>query len=69
MTDLGTSFDRPLTEHEVAELLGVSPNTLKHWRWIGKGPRYVKLVRKIGYRRQDLDEWINASVKEPGPPS
>lgn len=66
MTDLDTTFERPLGEHEVAELLGVSRNTLKHWRWIGKGPRYVKLVSKVAYRRQDLDEWINANVTEPG---
>ena len=68
MTDLTTEFERPLTEGEVAGLLGVSPNTLKHWRWAGKGPRYVKLVSKVAYRRQDLDEWISANVTEPGPP-
>jgi hypothetical protein len=47
-------------------LLGVSPNTLKHWRWVGKGPRYVKLVSKVAYRQKDLDDWINANVTEPG---
>jgi predicted DNA-binding transcriptional regulator AlpA len=69
MTDLDTTFERPLSEHEVAELLGVSRNTLKHWRWIGKGPRYVKLVSKIAYRPRDLDEWIDGNVIEPGVPS
>lgn len=66
MTELVTGYVRPLAEREVAELLGVSPNTLKHWRWIGKGPRYVKLVSKVAYRQQDLDDWINANVNEPG---
>ena len=65
MTEIA-EFERPLPEKEVADLLGVSPNTLKHWRWVGKGPRYVKLVSKIAYRRCDLDEWINASVTDPG---
>jgi uncharacterized protein YjcR len=32
MTELDTTFERPLGEKEVAALLGVSPNTLKHWR-------------------------------------
>lgn len=67
MTDLVAGFERPLGEKEVADLLGVSPNTLKHWRWVGKGPRYVKLVSKVAYRQQDLDDWINANVTEPGP--
>jgi predicted DNA-binding transcriptional regulator AlpA len=60
-------FERPLSEHEVGELLGVSVNTLKHWRWIGRGPRYVQLGRKIGYRPGDLREWIDQSVTDPGP--
>lgn len=68
MTSVAGEFERPLGEKEVAELLGVSPNTLKHWRWVGRGPRYLKLVSKVAYRRQDLDEWINANVTEPGCP-
>ena len=66
MTDLATGHARPLTEREVAEVLGVSPNTLKHWRWVGKGPRYVKLVSKVAYRQQDLDDWIDTNVTDPG---
>jgi len=66
MADLETAFERPLAEREVAELLGVSPNTLKHWRGSARGPKYVKLVRKVAYRRNDLNEWINANVTEPG---
>ena len=69
MTEQDVALERPLGEKEVALLLGVSPNTLKHWRWVGKGPRYVKLVSRVAYRRQDLNEWINAQVTEPGPPS
>ena len=66
MTDSLTEFERPLSEQEVAELLGVSRNTLKHWRWVGKGPRYVKMIGKIGYRPCDLREWIDSNVSEPG---
>ena len=65
MTDVKMTFERPLGEKEVAALLGVSPNTLKHGGWVGKGPRYVNLASKVAYRPQDLDEWINANVTEP----
>ncbi len=61
-------FERPLTEREVSELLGISTNTLKHWRWVGRGPRYVQLGRKIGYRPGDLRAWIDASVTDPVTP-
>lgn len=66
MSDLVREFERPLGEREVAEILGVSPNTLKHWRWVGKGPRYVKLVHRVAYRRDDLSAWIAANVTDPG---
>jgi hypothetical protein len=41
-------FEAPPGERQVVELLGVSPTTLKHWRWVGKGPRYVKLCQQGG---------------------
>lgn len=69
MSESMNSFERPLAEREAATLLGVSPNTLKHWRWIGKGPRYVKLVGKVAYRPADLREWVDSNVSEPGLPA
>ena len=65
-TEPAATFERPLPEREAAELLGVSPNTLKHWRWVGRGPRYVKLVGGVAYRSCDLSAWIDANVTEPG---
>lgn len=45
-----------------AELLALSPGTLKNWRSQGRGPRYVigpgGLVR---YRPADLREWAEAA--------
>jgi len=43
-------LERPLIEREVGDLLSVSMNALKHWRWVGKGPRYVQIDREVGYR-------------------
>jgi hypothetical protein len=34
--------------------------------WVGKGPHYVKLVHRVAYRPDDLREWIDASVTDPG---
>lgn len=43
-----------LTEKEAAEILKVSPKTLQGWRWMRKGPAYVKYVRTIRYLAADL---------------
>jgi predicted DNA-binding transcriptional regulator AlpA len=59
-------FSPPLSEEDVAAATGVSRNTLRHWRWIGEGPRYVKMGKRIGYRPADLQAWIDCNVCDPG---
>ena len=49
-----------LTPDKVAELLHISPRTLANWRWLKRGPAYVKLgERKVLYRQKDLDFWMD----------
>lgn len=43
-----------LTEKEAAEILKVSPKTLQCWRWMRKGPAYVRYIRAIRYLPADL---------------
>ena len=52
--------DKPsITTSYAAEYLGSTPNTLKRWRALGKGPPYYRgLSRKILYKRSDLDLFI-----------
>jgi hypothetical protein len=32
-----------LKEKDAAALLGVSPKTMQQWRWLGRGPDYLKM--------------------------
>jgi predicted DNA-binding transcriptional regulator AlpA len=41
-----------------AEYLGLSPATLETLRTRGGGPPFVKLGRRVVYRREDLDAWL-----------
>ena len=46
---------------QVAELLGVRPQTVRLWRHLGKGPRYVRLGGRYGrvlYRSSDVQAWL-----------
>lgn len=38
---------------------------LRQWRYEGRGPAYVKLGRRVAYRTEDLDTWINGNVRDP----
>ena len=44
---------------ECAEFLHMSPATLRYWRHIGdKGPKSFTIGRKVFYRQQDVDAWV-----------
>lgn len=52
--------DRLLTTPEVAEWLGVRPNTLAKARSVGLGsfPNYTKIGRSVRYRVEDVRRWL-----------
>lgn len=39
--------------------------TLQWWRTTGRGPKYVKIGRRVFYRESDLDEFIAAGERVP----
>jgi hypothetical protein len=47
---------------EAAKLLGLAPSTLAKLRLGGNGPIYCKLGRRVVYRREDLEAWLDSRV-------
>ncbi len=47
-----------MTTAEVAALVRTSPETLRYWRYMGRGPRCFKAGRRVLYRREDVDQWL-----------
>ena len=43
---------------DAGKILHTPSSTLQWWRTKGRGPRYVKIGRKVFYRRSDLDAFI-----------
>lgn len=50
-------MDAHLTERELATRCKLSIRTLQRWRYIGKGPTYLKLGGRVVYRLADVEEW------------
>ncbi len=51
------------TTEQAAQYLGFAKRTLEDMRWKGGGPLFVKLAHnRVGYRKTDLDDWIEARV-------
>ena len=54
------TFPKMYDTTAAAELLDLSPETLKNFRAANTGPNYVRLGGSIKYLEGDLLEWLNA---------
>lgn len=50
---------RLLDEHEVAANLRLSVATMRRWRLLNRGPKWLKLGSAVRYRPEDIDSYIN----------
>jgi predicted DNA-binding transcriptional regulator AlpA len=51
-----------LTQPETADETRLSERTLERHRLTGTGPKFVRLGRRVLYRREDVEEWIAANI-------
>jgi hypothetical protein len=47
-----------LTEKDVAEQIKVSLASLRRWRLLQRGPRFIKVGALVRYRAEDLEQWL-----------
>jgi predicted DNA-binding transcriptional regulator AlpA len=59
-----TAEDGLLNENQTAKLLGIRPQTAALWRVQKRGPAWVKMGRRIRYRRADIDTYIEDRKQE-----
>lgn len=55
---------RVLNEHELAQRWGLSPKTLQRWRSEGRGPRYLKLSKRVGYPLDTILEFERRALHD-----
>lgn len=58
---MATTADDLLPPPAVAEYLQVPVRTLGQWRWLGTGPKFLKVGRHVRYRRRDVEMWLAAN--------
>jgi predicted DNA-binding transcriptional regulator AlpA len=52
-----------LKPEDVAEITGLSVETLAQWRSQKRGPKFVKISRNcVRYRQSDLDAWVSERI-------
>jgi predicted DNA-binding transcriptional regulator AlpA len=47
-----------LNEHDVARLTGLSVASVRRWRLLRQGPRYLKIGAAVRYKPEDISSWL-----------
>ncbi|WP_300008062.1 helix-turn-helix domain-containing protein [Pseudonocardia sp.] len=51
-------MDEFMTTAEVARTLRTSPETVRYWRHVGRGPASFRVGRRVLYASADVERWI-----------
>lgn len=49
-----------LTERDVARITGMSVASVRRWRLLRQGPKYLKIGAAVRYRPEDISIWIES---------
>jgi predicted DNA-binding transcriptional regulator AlpA len=60
MGALHDAFQRLLNEHDVAGMTGLSVATVRKWRLLRRGPKYIKIGAAVRYKFEDLSAWLES---------
>jgi hypothetical protein len=55
-----------LTEKEVEPLIRLRLKTLQQWRALRKGPRFVRVGRRVFYPRAEIERFIAENTVDTG---
>lgn len=44
-----------LTQSQLADRWHISPRTLEQWRWLGKGPKFLKIGARVLYDEKEVE--------------
>jgi hypothetical protein len=59
-----TVSTRHLNQRELAERWNISARSLERWRWIGEGPRFLKLGGRVVYRLEDIEAYEAEQLRD-----
>jgi hypothetical protein len=64
MSQKPDSVVRHLTQSQLADRWQMSPRTLERWRWLGEGPRFLKIGGRVVYRLQDIERYEAEQLRD-----
>jgi predicted DNA-binding transcriptional regulator AlpA len=58
MTTVDSILETLLNEHDVARITGLSVASVRRWRLLRQGPKYIKIGAAVRYRPEDVAAWL-----------
>jgi predicted DNA-binding transcriptional regulator AlpA len=49
-----------LNEHDVARITGLSVASVRRWRLLRQGPKYIKIGAAVRYKPEDVAGWLES---------
>ncbi len=66
MINANDDTDELLAEEDAGKELGNRPKrTMQQWRYLGKGPKYIKIGGRVYYRRSAIRTYLNSRERDP----
>ena len=57
-----------LNEHDVARITGLSVASVRRWRLLRQGPKYLKIGAAVRYKAEDISIWLESRPSGGGQP-
>jgi predicted DNA-binding transcriptional regulator AlpA len=57
-----------LTERDVARITGLSVASVRRWRLLRQGPKYIKIGAAVRYKPEDVATWLESRPSGGGQP-
>ena len=66
MGPIANTLETLLNEHDVARITGLSVASVRRWRLLRQGPKYLKIGSAVRYRPDDISAWIESRPRGGG---
>jgi predicted DNA-binding transcriptional regulator AlpA len=60
MTTANSTLETLLNEHDVARITGLSVASVRRWRLLRQGPKYLKIGAAVRYKPKDVLAWLSS---------
>ena len=60
MATVNSTLETLLNEHDVARITGLSVASVRRWRVLRQGPKYLKIGAAVSYKPEDISAWLES---------